>query len=220
MNSLGFRLALIRRVGSRGNACLLTSKVIELAKKYSVTSGIALKGYETGDVVDTGFSNEQFDIVLLLGPLYHLTDRAERIKALSEARRILKQGGILLSAVISRYASLFDGFKRDLVLDPLFFQLLKDDLHTGIHLNKTENLEYFTTAYFHTAKEIIAEIAESGLAFEKLIAVESFGWFINEFSEKLKDAVYMERFLSILRTVESNEDLLAMSPHIIAVARK
>lgn len=193
---------------------------IQLVRKYAETSGIKLNRFETGDAVNLNFPDERFDMVLLLGPLYHLTERNERIAALSEAKRVLKPGGILLSAVISRYASLFDGFQRDLVLDDLFFEILKDDLHNGVHQNKTENLEYFTTAYFHTKAEITEEIAASGLQLEKLIAVESFGWFIRNFDDKLKDPVYMEKLLFIIRTVESNEDLVAMSPHIIAVSRK
>src|SRR5206468_4717694 len=136
---------------------------------------------------------------------YHLTNRRERITALSEARRVLRPGGILLSAVISRYASLLDGFQRDLVLDDAFFKQLKDDILTGIHLNETDNLEYFTTAYFHIPKEIITEISESGLKFEKLIAIESFGWFVKDFKEKLNDIIYMEKLLATIRMVETNE---------------
>lgn len=193
---------------------------IELARKHSQASGIVLNRLATGDAIHLDFSNGQFDLVLLLGPIYHLTDRAERIMALSEAKRVLKPGGILLSAAISRYASLFDGFQRDLAFDDQFFKLLIDDLHTGIHLNETDNLEYFTTAYFHTPKEIITEISESGLNFEKLIAIESFGWFVSNFKQKLEDPIYMGKLLTAIRMVESNEDLIAMSPHILAVANK
>jgi ubiquinone/menaquinone biosynthesis C-methylase UbiE len=193
---------------------------IELVRKHAESSGIALHQFETGDAVNLNFPNEQFDLVLLLGPLYHLTDRKERIAAISEAKRVLKPCGILLSAVISRYASLFDGFKRDLVVDSQFFKLLINDLNTGIHLNATDNLEYFTTAYFHTPIEIREEIVEAGFQFEKLIGIESFGWFVSNFSDKLNDQIYMEKLLTVIRMVESKEDLIATSPHIMAVARK
>jgi 2-polyprenyl-3-methyl-5-hydroxy-6-metoxy-1,4-benzoquinol methylase len=198
----------------------LSATNIELVRKHSETTGSTLKKFEAGDAVNLNFSNEQFDIVLLLGPLYHLTERTERIRALSEAMRVLKPEGVLLAAVISRYASLIDGFQRDLVLDNRFFNSLVHDLKTGIHLNETDNLEYFTTAYFHIPKEIITEIAESGLQFEKLIPVESFGWIVKNFNEKEKDPNYMKKLLETIRMVEMNEDLIAISPHIIAVARK
>lgn len=198
----------------------LTPRNIELVKKHSESSGVALKKFETGDAVNLPFQNEQFDIALLLGPLYHLPDRKERVKALSEARRVLKPGGVLISAVISRYASVFDGFQRDLVFDDQFFGLLKNDLETGVHRNETNNLEYFTTAYLHTPAEIKSEVIDSGLKFEKLIAVESFGWIVKNFKEKANDQAYMDKLLATIRVVEEKEDLMAMSQHILAIGRR
>jgi ubiquinone/menaquinone biosynthesis C-methylase UbiE len=198
----------------------LSPKNIELVQKNSAATGRKLKKVEIGDAVNLNISDEQFDIVLMLGPLYHLTDRAERIIALREALRVLKPGGLLLAAVISRYGSLIDGFQRDLVMDDQFFNLLINDLRTGVHLNETDNLQYFTTAYLHTPKEITTEIADSGLKFEKLIPVESFGWIAGNFNEKAKDPDYMKKMLGTIRLVEGNEDLIAMSPHIMVVARK
>jgi hypothetical protein len=55
---------------------------------------------------------------------------------------------------------------------------------------------------------------------EKLVAVESFGWFIDEFAKKSEDKSYMEKLNSFINIVESDDALIAMSPHIIAVSRK
>ena len=198
----------------------LSPKNIELANKYSLDTGIQLTNSETGDATHLNFEEGQFDLVLLLGPLYHLINREERLKALSEAKRILKPQGMLLTAIISRYASLMDGFKRDLIIDDQFEKLLINDLKTGVHLNETENLDYFTTAYFHTPAEIKSEIAESELKFEKLIAVESFGWIADNFNAKSEDSNYMNKLRKIINMVETNNDIIAMSPHILAIARK
>jgi ubiquinone/menaquinone biosynthesis C-methylase UbiE len=193
---------------------------IELANDHSKENGISLTQCRTGDATELDLDDNQFDLVLLLGPLYHLIHEEERIKALSEAKRIVKPGGYILSAVISRYASLFDGIKRDLITDDRFRKLLMDDLDTGIHLNETDNSEYFTSAYFHTIDEIKKETRESGLQFEKLIAVESFGWIINGFTEKSQNESFMQLLQQLLNKVEGNDDLVAMSLHIISVARK
>jgi len=64
---------------------------------------------EVGDATELKEEKDQYDIALLLGPLYHLTHRDLRLKALMEAKRVLKPNGVLICAVISRYASLFDG---------------------------------------------------------------------------------------------------------------
>jgi SAM-dependent methyltransferase len=210
----------LQEMGHNASLIDLSPKNIELVRKHSEVTGKKLKKFEIGDAVHLDCAGDQFDIVLLLGPLYHLTERGERVRALAEVKRLLKPQGVLIAAVISRYASLFDGFHRDLVLDDRFFNLLMNDLQTGIHLNKTGNPEYFTTAFFHTPKEIISEIFDSGLKFEKLIPVESFGWIVHDLTEKEKEPGYMKKLLETIKMLEGNEDLLVISPHIIAVARK
>lgn len=206
--------------GHRVTLVDLSPKNIELATAHAVKTGIQLYGAEIGDATDLKFADAQFDLVLLLGPLYHLTIREERLKALSEARRVLKTNGVLLTAVISRYASLFDGFRRDLINDDLFEKILTDDLKTGVHLNSTDNPEYFTTAYFHTPSEIKNEINESKLKFDKLIGIESFGWTIEDIRSKSEDQNYMSKLRRIMSLVEDKDDIMALSPHIMAIARK
>jgi ubiquinone/menaquinone biosynthesis C-methylase UbiE len=210
----------LQEKGHRATLVDLSPKNIELATKHALATGIQLADMRAGDATKLDFKEEEFDLALLCGPLYHLTDKEERLKALSEAKRVLKPNGILLTAVISRYASLFDGFKRDLVNDDDFETILIHDLQTGIHLNPTQNTEYFTTAYFHTPSEIRNEISESGLKLDKLIAIESFGWFVDNLNEKSLDLNYMNKLQKIITMVETNEDILAMSPHIMAIARK
>src|SRR4030095_4093133 len=57
---------------------------------------------------------------LLFAPLSHLTDRADRIRALVEARRVLRPGGVLAAAAISRFASTLDGLLRGYLDEPGF----------------------------------------------------------------------------------------------------
>lgn len=216
----GFYAFWLQAMGHEVSLIDLTQRNIELANEYSQKSGVQLTECRTGDATNIDQPDEQFDLVLLLGPLYHLTDKNDRIKALAETKRIVKKGGFVLSAVISRYASLFDGFKRDLIVDDKFEKLLHNDLQTGIHLNDTGNPEYFTTAYFHTPAEIKEEVKASGLQFEKLVAVESFGWVIDDFGKKSDDSRYMDKLHKVLNKIETHEDLIAMSPHIIAISRK
>jgi len=216
----GFYSFWLQQKGHQVTLVDLTPRNIELAQIHSEACGIKLKTTKVGDAVNLPCPDNHFDVVLMLGPLYHLIDRQERIKAIAEAKRVLKPGGVLLSAVISRYASVFDGFQRDLVFDNQFFKLMTDDIGSGIHRNETNKLDYFTTAYFHTPVEIQSEVVESGLKFEKLIAIESFGWIVRKFKEKILDPKYMEKLLSTIRLVEENQDLMAMSLHIMAIGKK
>ena len=49
------------------------------------------------------FENDSFDIVLNMGPLYHLITETQRQKCISESLRVLKKGGILVTAYIPKY---------------------------------------------------------------------------------------------------------------------
>ena len=62
----------------------------------------------SGDARHLAEDDGSYDAVLLFGPLYHLTDRTDRVGALAEARRVTRPGGIVAAAVISSYASTFD----------------------------------------------------------------------------------------------------------------
>lgn len=216
----GFYSFWLQSLGHRVSLVDLSPKNIDLANEYTANHGVTLEFCSTGDATRLTFQDNEFDMALLLGPLYHLTEKEERLKALQEAKRVIKPGGILLAAFISRYASLFDGFRRDLIKDDRFEKILLNDLQDGIHMNDTDNPEYFTTAFFHTPQEIKDEIAESGLNFEKLVAVESVGWLIDNLTEKIKDKDYRTKIQKIINDIESNNDIIATSPHIIGIARK
>jgi SAM-dependent methyltransferase len=64
-----------------------------------------------GDARDLAAARASFDAVLLLGPLYHLTERADRIRVLREAARVVRPAGVVFAAAVSRFASLFDGLE-------------------------------------------------------------------------------------------------------------
>ena len=68
-----------------------------------------------GNALDlSAFSDNQYDITLLLGPLYHLYSKGDKRQAIREAIRVTKQGGIIFTAyVISDGCLLDEGFQRN-----------------------------------------------------------------------------------------------------------
>ena len=85
-----------------------------------------------GDARNLHFlEDESFDITLLLGPLYHLHTAADRIQALSEAKRITRKGGVIFAAyIMNEYSVLTYCFKEQHIAEVLSAGALTDDWHT------------------------------------------------------------------------------------------
>jgi len=173
-----------------------------------------------GDARRLAFADESCGLVLLLGPLYHLTQRSDRVAALHEARRIVRPGGLVLAAAISRFASALDGMRLGLFDDPAYLPIVKQDVHNGQHQNPTSNPTYFTTTYFHHPDELRTEVEDAGLTHEATLAIEGPARFIQSVVERWDDLVWRERILSVLRWIETEPSLLGASSHLLAAARK
>jgi ubiquinone/menaquinone biosynthesis C-methylase UbiE len=173
-----------------------------------------------GDARRLKFGDKTSDIVLLLGPLYHLVEKQDRKKSLSEAFRTLKPGGLLFAAAISRFASALDGIFRNLIQDPQFFKIVRRDLKLGQHRNPTSRPEYFTTAFFHRTNELQDEIRKVGFEQPRLLAIEGPAWLLPDFRKVWRDPPLRSRLLTILQETESEAALIGQSAHILAIARK
>ena len=160
------------------------------------------------------------DLVLLLGPLYHLTDAGDRGRALMEAARLLKPGARLFAAALSRWASALDGLARDLLPDPRFAEIVERDLRTGQHRNPTERADYFTTAYFHHPEELAAEVKATGLALRGVFGLEGPGWMLPDVPDRMAEPARRETLLGVARMLETEPCVLGCSAHLLAVAER
>ncbi len=177
-------------------------------------------GFVLGEARQLNFADQSADVVLMFGPLYHLQERHDRLMALKEAHRVLRQGGRLFAAVISRFASALDGLFQGALDDPQFARIVEQDLADGKHRNPTDNIFYFTDAYFHRVEELAAELAEAGFQHEKTLALEGPGGWLQNFDWWWNDAGRRERLLELMRKLESEPSLIGASAHIMSVARK
>jgi SAM-dependent methyltransferase len=175
---------------------------------------------EIGDAQNLANPDQSFNAVLLLGPLYHLTERNQRLASLREALRVLRPGGILFASAISRFASLLNGLVIGTIDDSCFFAIVEQDLANGQHRNTTDNPEYFTTAFFHRSEELRGELVESGFTVLDIAAIEGPGWLASSFEERWSDRERREKLLELIRRVESDPAILGLSPHILAIGRK
>jgi ubiquinone/menaquinone biosynthesis C-methylase UbiE len=195
-------------------------RLVGEARRRSVTVERPLASCEVGDARALDLAEQSADVLLLLGPLYHLTDASDRVRALGEARRVLRPGGVLFAAAISRYASALDGMARDLFADPRFTAIVEQDLSNGQHRNPTDRVDYFTTAYFHRPEDLRAELEGAGFAIEGVYGLEGPGWFLPDLAARWADPRRRDDLLRLARELQSEPSVLGISAHLLTVARK
>jgi len=185
-----------------------------IAHHVGVASSFATFRAREGDARSLGEENESVDAVLLLGPLYHLVDRADRLTAIREALRVLRPGGLLAAAGISRYlAALELGASRD--LESKRIQLAGRVIETGAY----EPFLGFTSAHWHLPDELVGEIREAGFVDAHVFGIEGPAWTaldaigLQEFDE------YVSSAIAIADLLESDPVAIPMSAHLMAIAR-
>ena len=194
---------------------------VEYAKKHMKTPYIA----EVGDAREIKMPAESADIVLLMGPLYHLQDNEEREKALSEAYRVLKKGGLLIASGISKFSSTtwavsVYGTGYEYIDDDVYMNMLMRELATGEHNRPKEYRFILPSAYFHTLDGLRNEINSAGFTIVNHHAVEGCVWLSPKLESKWQDDDSRRRFLDIIHATEHEETLIGISPHFIVVGSK
>lgn len=173
---------------------------------------------ELGDARELKFADGEWDTVLLLGPLYHLPDRADRLAAWNEARRVCRPGGWILAAAISRFAPALNGIRVGWIADEALFETVRMQLergwwHGGDHPG-------FPSAFFHYSDELVEEAEAADLTVQAVYGIEGPGWLVGDFDEKWADPVMRERLLWLARTTEQDPRMRAVSDHLLLVANK
>jgi SAM-dependent methyltransferase len=195
-------------------------RLVAEARRRNAACTRPLASCRVGDARAMDFPDACADIVLLLGPLYHLTAAEDRARALREAARVLKPGGCLFAAAISRWTSVLGGLAFDLLQDPQFAAIAEQDVRGGQHRNPAGRLDWFTTAYFHRPEDLRAEVLGAGLQIDGLYGVEGPGWFFPDVGARLSDAPRRADLLRVARMLESEPSALGISAHLLAAARK
>lgn len=197
-----------------------SERLVEEARRRSAAAARPLRSARVGNACALDEARESADVVLVMGPLYHLTSAADRATALAEAYRVLRFGGFCAVAAISRCASAIDGLAHNLALDPQFVAIRDQDLRDGQHRNPINHPYYFTTAFFHRPDGLRDELAEAGFDQPRVLGVEGPGWILSDFDQRWADPPQRDVILDTARVLEAEPTVVGASAHLLGLAWK
>lgn len=200
-------------LAEQGHAVRVVDPVHEHVERAARLPGVSA---EVGDARRLQQADGSQDAVLLLGPLYHLLQREERLLALREAVRVARAGAPVLAAAISRHATLMDlATDGRLTIDREAF--VRRTIDTG---RFASGVVGFTDAYFHNPAELAAELAEAGLAEVTVLGIEGpAAPTLRMLGMERLDAL-LDAAVRAARLVEQDPALIAASSHLLGVGRR
>ncbi|MER7458400.1 methyltransferase domain-containing protein [Micromonospora sp. NPDC126480] len=171
-------------------------------------------GATVGDARRLPVPDAVADVTLLLGPLYHLTGRADRMAALREAVRVTRPGGVVAAATISRHAPFLDLVRQGRVDDGSRPALLAA-YTTGVN----DPVGGFTTAYFHRPDEVFDEFHAAGLPAPRRYGIEGPLWpLLPVTGGPAEDGRLFDEVLRCAALMECDPEVLGASAHLLTVA--
>jgi ubiquinone/menaquinone biosynthesis C-methylase UbiE len=180
---------------------------------------------EVCDARNISRMDESADLVLLMGPLYHLQNLQDRTQAIKEAYRVLKKGGLLFTTGISKFSSTTwaistYGRENKCLDDPAYQKMIQEELSSGNHNRPKEYPHFIARAFFHTPDQLQEELEREGFLTMKKCAIEGIIWFTPSLEEKWENPVSRDTLLEIIRITESEDSVMGMSPHFMIVSKK
>ena len=167
------------------------------------------------------------DAVLLMGPLYHITDYEERIRAIRESFRLLKKGGVLFSAALTPYSVLLDKLTvyspngGSYLENPDFLAMVERELKDGTHINP--NKEVYAglgSSHLHTAKALKAELKVGGFSDSVVHGTMGGAWLANNIDELWKNEKSKNALMNTVRLLDTHEEIIGLSCHLLAVSKR
>jgi SAM-dependent methyltransferase len=195
----------------------------QLAESYP---GCSLAHSAVADARNIPEPDESADAILLFGPLYHIVAYEQRQLAMGECMRLLKLGGFLFSAAITRYATTLwavttYGTKNELLGDPDFLEMIARELKDGQHIKKPATAYTgMGRSFFHLPDELKQEIIDAGFEEADVRGVIGPAWLVPNIDEQWQDDTRREHILHIVRMLEKEESIMGLSTHLVAIARK
>lgn len=184
---------------------------IEIIKK-KIKPHYNIKIYEGNACDMSAFESETYDIVLLLGPMYHLFTDTDKHKALDEAIRVAKTGGIIYASYCNNDTAIYKFFYKRKILKYLDRGMIKENYHTVSSPNEVFELY---------RKSDIDELMKShNVTRLHFVGVDMLSYaFGDDRLDNLNDREF-EEYMKFLSNLCEREDLVGLSIHMLDIFRK
>ena len=157
-------------------------------------------------------SANQFDVTLLFGPMYHLFTKEDRLKALSEAKRVTKPGGIILVAyIMNEYGALTYAFKEKHILECVEQGRFTEDFKCI-----SGPADLYDYVRIEQIKELSKELSLTRL---KLISPDGPANYMRPFLNQLSDEEF-EYFVQYQMATCERQDLIGAGAHTVDILKK
>ncbi len=166
-----------------------------------------------GDARDLHFlQDNSFDLTLLFGPLYHLHNQKDMLKAFEEAKRVTRPNGIIMASyIMNEYSIITYCFKQKHIKEVLNKGTITDDFHTIS--SESELFTYFRLEDIDLLNKL------SGLHREKIIASDGAADYMRKELNAL-DSEEFDSFLEYHLKICERQELLGASSHVLDILRK
>jgi S-adenosylmethionine-dependent methyltransferase len=192
----------------------LMKKHVEIAKEKAFEYNVEFEGLIQGSALELPKYNlGEFDVILLMGPLYHLTNLTDREKVLRDTLSLLKPGGLLIASFISVYAPIIEILKYSPVEIKEPDQVLKY-LENG----KNSEEEGFTAAYFIKPLEAKNFMNRFNLKELGFAGVEGFSSFVEQRINELPHNEF-EKCLEVIYRLSEDPHTFASCAHYLYVGK-
>ena len=157
-------------------------------------------------------ASDQFDLTLLFGPMYHLFGFEDKLKALNEAKRVTKPGGIILVAYcMNEYSVLTYAFKEKHVLECIAENRFTEDFHT---ISSKENLYDYVRIEDIDALNNAAELERI-----QILSPDGPANYMRPFLNQLSEEEF-EYFIQYHMSTCERPDLIGAGAHTLDILKK
>ena len=193
--------------GYHVSACDIVQKHVDIIKKKSELNNVAID-VKCADALNLPYESEIFDVVLLAGPIYHLHNVEDKIKAISEALRCCKPGGY----IVVDYLSDVHGYIQHVLIS-------KDYL-----LDKNPNDFYHELSIdemfsYDNKKKIERIMQELGVNNLKFYSTDSITRFIKSNINALNNEE-LKQWITFIKNISDNENIVDLGEHCLAIGTK